>query len=167
MNGHIIGGADGPTSIFLAGKTGPDWISIFGLGIVILMLLPNLVYAIHFRDQKNLCTNKGMNCLEQIGRYVSMFLMIFNIGIAALGFRSVGSFLLYGIGTIVLLIAYWFIWMLYFCKQDFWKSMALAIIPTGIFLLSGITRMDIPLIISAVLFGTGHIYVTYQNAKRR
>lgn len=45
--------------------------------------------------------------------------------------------------------------------------MALAIIPTGIFLLSGITLRYVLLIVSAVLFGMAHIYVTYQNAKEQ
>lgn len=43
--------------------------------------------------------------------------------------------------------------------------MLLAIIPTGTFLISGITLMHVFLIMSALIFGIGHIYVTYQNAK--
>ena len=49
---------------------------------------------------------------------------------------------------------------LYFAKQKAWKSMALAVIPTLIFLISGITLRHIPLVICAIVFGVGHIYVT-------
>ena len=43
--------------------------------------------------------------------------------------------------------------------------MALAIIPICMFLLSGITLRHMLLVVSAVVFGIGHIYITYQNAK--
>jgi cell division protein FtsW (lipid II flippase) len=167
MRYNVIGGADGPTSIFLAGKTGPDWINLFGLFVVLLLLIPNVIYAFKFRDRENKCKNKGMNILEQTGRYASMFLMVFNIGIAEFGFSSVGAFLLYGFGNTCLLLAYWIVWMFYFHKQDFGKAMVLAVLPVCMFVLSGVTLGHVLLIISGVVFGIAHIYVTYQNAKER
>lgn len=157
----IIGGSDGPTAVFIAGKLGMDWLNVFGLILVILLLIPNIVYAIKFKDQKNLCTNKFMNILEQIGRYACMFLMVFNIGIAEFG--SVEAFLIYSIGNVALLLSYWIIWMLYFHKQSFGKQIALAILPTCLFLLSGITMRYCLLILFGVVFGVGHVYVTYKN----
>ena len=159
----IIGGSDGPTSIFLAGKVGFSWINIFGLIIVVLLLIPNIIYAFKFRGVENQCRSSAMNKLEQIGRYGCMFLMIFNIGILEFSFSSIGMFLFYTVGNVVLLIAYWIIWMLFFQKQDNWKRMALAIIPTVLFLMSGIALRHILLIIMAVIFGIGHIYVTKAN----
>ena len=44
-NISIIGGADGPTSVFVAGKLGMNWLSTFGLVLVILLLIPNIIYA--------------------------------------------------------------------------------------------------------------------------
>ena len=73
---YSIGGADGPTSVFIAGQTGENWINIFGFIVIILMLLPNLIYAFYYRGQENKVVNKGMNLMEQIGRYASMFLMV-------------------------------------------------------------------------------------------
>ena len=46
-------------------------------------------------------------------------------------YKRQGMFLFYTVGNVVLLIVYWIIWMLFFQKQDNWKRMALAIIPTG------------------------------------
>lgn len=82
----IIGGADGPTSIFLGGSLGISWLNIFGLILVVLLLVPNIIYAVKEKNQENKCTNKLMNLVEQIGRYASMFLMVFNIGLAEVGF---------------------------------------------------------------------------------
>ena len=115
------------------------------------------------KNQKNKCTNKFMNILEQIGRYGCMFLMIFNIGIVESGFPSINAFIIYLVGNTVLMLSYWIIWMLYFNKQTYREQMALAVIPTGIFLLSGITMLHYFLIIFAVIFGIGHIYVTSRN----
>ena len=42
-------------------------------------MVPNIIYAIKNKDGKNLCTNKVVNILEQVGRYTTMFLMVFNV----------------------------------------------------------------------------------------
>ena len=140
-----------------------EWLNIFGLILVLLILVPNIIYAFKFRDQQNKCTNKIMNIIEQIGRYGCMFLMIFNIGIAEFGFASKAMFLVYLIGNVALLISYWIIWILYFKKQTNWEQLALAIIPTCLFLLSGITMQHYLLVIWSVIFGIGHIFVTNKN----
>lgn len=161
-----IGGVDGPVSYFVAGKTGADWINLFGLIIVVCMLIPNIIYAIKYRGMENSCKSKVWNITEQLGRYISMFLMVFNIGIAEFGFNSVGAFLVYAFGNIVLLAAYWIVWICYFVKQGKAKQMALAVIPTGIFLVSGITLEHWLLVASGILFGIGHIYITSCNASQ-
>ena len=162
-NVTIIGGADGPTTIFMAGELGVKWLNIFGLIIIILILIPNVIYAIKFKGQENKCKNVFMNVLEQIGRYGCMFLMVFNIGIAELGFGSVGMFLTYLFGNVILIVAYWVVWTLYFKNQTFGKQLALAIIPTAIFLLCGITMRHWLLIVFGVIFGVTHISVTSKN----
>ena len=52
---------------------------------------------------------------------------------------------------------------MYFKKPVFWKQISLAIIPVCMFLLSGITLLHYLLILLAVIFGIGHIYVTGKN----
>lgn len=160
----IIGGADGPTAVFVTESSGMGWLNGFGLILVVLLLIPNIFYAVKMQNGRNRCTNTAMNALEQIGRYGCMFLMVFNIGIAELGFSSLGKFLLYLVGNACLMIAYWVVWILYFCKETYWKQIALAVIPTCLFLLSGITMRHILLIVFGVVFGIGHIYVTSKNA---
>ena len=159
----IIGGADGPTSVFVAGKLGIGWLNGFGLILVVLLLIPNIIYAVRAKDQHNQCTNKVMNVIEQVGRYSCMFLMVFNIGIAEFGFHSVSAFLVYLFGNVLIMLGYWIVWMLYFIKQTYRKQMALALLPTFLFLLSGITMQHHMLIVASIIFGIGHIYVTSKN----
>lgn len=51
-----------------------------------------------------------------------------------------------------------------FCESCH-NKVALVIIPMLLFLLSGSTLRHMLLIIIAIIFGVGHIYVTYVNAK--
>ena len=56
-------------------------------------------------------------------------------------------------GNIVLLLAYFVIWILFFHKNTLKRGMALAIIPTLLFLLSGLTMRHVLLVCSAIIFG--------------
>ena len=44
MSYSIIGGADGPTSVFIAGQIGCGWFNTYGLIFLILLLIPNIIY---------------------------------------------------------------------------------------------------------------------------
>lgn len=165
MTYSYIGGADGPTTMIVAAKMGANWLNVLGLIQVVLILIPNIIYTLKFKNVKNTCTNRVMNLIEQIGRYACMIFMVINVGLTEFGFGGIGLFLVYCFGNIVLLLAYWLIWILYFIKQTPWKSIALAIIPVCIFLICGISLEHWLLVISAIFFGVGHIYVTVQNCK--
>ena len=140
-----------------------NWLNIFGLIFVVLLLVPNIIYAVKCRDQQNKCTNKFMNILEQIGRYGCMFLMVFNIGLLEFGFASKEAFLIYLVGNAVLMASYWIIWIFYFKGPRYWMQLTLAIIPTCLFFLCGITMQHYLLVVWSVIFGAGHIYVTNKN----
>lgn len=200
MHYGMMDHADGPTAYFYAGKVGTtvqpggeglffpwNWINIFGLSIVALLLIPNIIYAIKHKGGKNLCENRWMNVLEQIGRYGSMLFMVVCLRDGGYGFSSVTLFLVYVFGNALLLAAYWAVWGIYFyaartevtgwvegsastfiagkhkCKNAGVLKMSLAVLPSCLFLLSGITLGYVPLVVSAILFAIGHIYVTYRN----
>lgn len=165
MSASFIGSADGPTAIFVAGKVGVNWINIYGFVLIALMLMPNIVYFRKNPDKENRCTNKAMNILEEVGRILCVFFMCFNIGLAEFGFPSGTMFLTYLFGNVLLMIIYRFTWGLYYREEDLKKAMVLAITPTLMFLLSGITLRHYLLVVSAVIFGISHIYVTYVNHK--
>ena len=129
-------------------------------------MIPNIIFTGRFGKVKNKCGNKAMLVVEQIGRYASIALMFIPV-VAGLkfGFRNESVFLVYAFGNAGLLLAYILNWWSYFRKQSPKKAIILAMIPTCIFLLNGITLMHWLLMLAAVLFGIGHIYVTKQNNK--
>ena len=140
-------------------------INLWNFVIVTIMLVPNIIYALKNPNQKNSCTNKCMNILEQIGRYACIILMILPLCFDHMkfGFSSFSIFLIYGIGNVVLLLAYLLIWVMYSNESHAWRAISLAVIPTCIFLLTGLTLEHWLLVGAAVIFGTSHIYITQKN----
>lgn len=139
------------------------WINAAGGMIVVLMLVPNILYALRRPGGENRCDNRLMNALEQAGRYGSMALMVLPVGVWKFGFLSVAAMLVYVFGNGVLLVCYWVYWALYFRKADRDRALTLAVVPTCIFLLSGLMLRHWLLVLSAIVFGVGHIYVTRKN----
>lgn len=160
----VIGGADGPTTVFLAGDLGAGWINLFGIIILVLLAIPYVIFALTHKIH-NRCRNKLILVIEQVGLYGSILFMILNIGKSKFGFGSVNAFLAYMFINAGLLITYFVVWGIYSKKQSQGKGMALAIIPSAIFFMSGVLLIHWPLIIMSIVFGYGHIYVTYLNQK--
>lgn len=140
-------------------------INVCGLIVVVLMLVPNMVYALKAKDAVYRRVNIVIEILEQIGRYSSMILMIFPLGMREFGFPSVADMFVYLMGNVSLLAVYWITWALYFRKRSLKKAMVLAIVPTMIFLVSGIALRHWALIGMAIVFGISHGYITYRNNK--
>ncbi|MBR3807469.1 MAG: hypothetical protein IKJ15_03735 [Lachnospiraceae bacterium] len=138
-------------------------INLFGFIIVVIMLIPNIIYGIKFKGLEIKCTNKAMNVIEQVGRYGSMALMVLPLFVWEFGFSSVFMMFVYVLGNGILLFTYLLVWVFYFKKQTMGRAMILAIAPTCIFFLSGVTLYHWALVVAAIIFGVGHIYVTYRN----
>ena len=141
------------------------WINVFGAGIVIFLLIPNIVYAIRNKTEKNLCTNRYMNVMEQTGRYACIVLMWLPLLVWKFGFASVFEMLLYLAGNGVLLVAYWLVFARYLKEKNKNCALILAVLPACIFFLSGLLLRHWLLVGFSFLFAIGHIYVTQKNAE--
>ena len=140
------------------------WINVFGAVIVVLLLIPNIVYAIKSKGEKNLCANRFMNIVEQVGRYACIVLMWLPLLVWKFGFASVLDMMLYMACNGLLLAAYWIAFAFYMKRRTVRLAIVLAVLPSCIFLLSGILLQHWLLVAFAILFAIGHIYVTYKNA---
>ena len=140
------------------------WINVFGACIVALMMIPNIVYAVRNRGEQNRCTNRFMNVTEQIGRYACIRLMWLPLLVWKFGFGSVAEMVLYLGGNGALLAVYWFVFARYLREKSARRALILAVVPAGIFLLSGLLLRHWLLVGFAVIFAVGHIYVTRSNA---
>ncbi len=161
-NVGIIGGADGPTAIFVTSAL-PRMLNPWGMAIILLMMIPNVIFALRHRNMENRCKSRFINILEQIGRYGCFILMIICIGLDKFGFGSVEDFLIYLFGSALLLLVYFIFWILYGRSPSRKKALALAIIPCCLFLLCGVTLRQWPLVVFAVFFCVFHVCVTLSN----
>lgn len=138
------------------------WINLFGAGIVVLMMIPNIIYAARQKqDETQIEVPRGLSACEQVGRYGCIILMWLPLLVWKFGFGSVEEFLIYLVGNGALLLCYYLFWMLYSQKKTLSKAMALAVIPTAIFFLSGILLRHWLLAAFAILFGIAHCTITY------
>lgn len=168
MSLGVIGGADGPTAIFVS-SPGPDWFNPLGMCYIIALLIPNIIYAFRYPSPDTAPHSKTLLLLEQIGRYGSMFFMVINlcsIGLPEYCFPSFTSFLIYLIGCPVTLLLYWICWFFYGRKQSLFTALLLAILPTILFLVCGVIRQHWLLILTAVIFGIGHVAITWQSHRK-
>ena len=142
------------------------WINLFGAGIIVLIMIPNIIYAAgQKQDETQIEVPRGLSACEQVGRYSCIILMWLPLLVWKFGFGSVEEFLIYLIGNGALLLCYYLSWMLYSRKKTLSVAMALAIIPTAIFLLSGILLQHWLLVAFAILFGACHCTITYMTHK--
>jgi len=142
------------------------WINLFGAGIVVLIMIPNIIYAVRQKqDEAQAIIPKYLSACEQVGRYGCIVLMWLPLLVWKFGFGSVEELLVYLIANGLLLLSYYLFWGFYFRKKALSNAMALAIIPTLIFLLSGILLRHWLLVIAAVIFGFAHCSITYITNK--
>lgn len=142
-----------------------EYINIFGLIYIIAIMIPNIIFAIKCKDGfVNTWKNKTVELLEQIGRFGSFGFMIINIPGTWFGFPSDEVFALYLIINTVLIIVYCVIWIFSFGKNNLFKAISLSVLPSVVFLFSGIMSRSILLIISALIFAPCHIIISCKNA---
>lgn len=142
-------------------------INPFGLVFMAVIMIPNIIYAVKkSRDGfESGWENKLIEVLEQIGRFGCFGTMIINIPGTWFGWQSDEALAVYLIADSALILAYCVIWGVCFKKNSVFKALSLSIIPSVIFLFSGIMSRSVLLIISAVIFAPCHIIISYKNAK--
>ena len=136
----------------------------FGIIFIIVLMLPN-IYASIFK--KEVFVNKFDDVLliriEKIGRYLCMILMVINIQDLYGGFKSVEAFVAYLGINIILLGLYYIVWFIFYKFNNIYKNMILGIIPSLMFIISGILQNHLLLIISGIVFAYAHLRIIWKN----
>ena len=141
------------------------WFNYYGLIFIAIIMTPNIVFAITNRDGfKNKYKNKLLEISEQIGRYACIILMVFNIPYTYFGFWFEYALAVYLIVNGALCLLYLICWIVFWDKGGKFKTLSLSIIPSLLFLYSGIAVASIPLIVFAVLFAINHVLLSYKNS---
>ena len=143
-----------------------EWRNVFGAVFIVVIMVPNIIYALKCRDGfENKWNNKGVEIVEQIGRFGCFGCMFLNIPGTWFGWWSDEAFAMYLIVNSILIILYCLIWIICFRKNTVFKALALSIIPAVIFMFSGIMSRSVLLIVASLLFAPAHILISYKNVK--
>ena len=143
-----------------------EWFNVFGLVFIVVIMIPNIVFAVRCKDDfDNKWNNKLIEIIEQIGRFGCIGFMIFNVPGTWFGWWSNEAFAIYLIIDFLLISLYCAIWFIFWKKNNVFRALALSIIPSVIFLFSGVMSRSILLIIATILFAPAHILISYKNAK--
>ncbi len=142
------------------------WFNVFGLIFIVVIMIPNVVFAIKRKDGfDNKWDNKFVEFIEQAGRFGCFGFMIFNIPGTWFGWWSDEAFALYLVVDGILVMLYCAIWIICFKKNSVFRALALSVIPSVLFLFSGIISRSVLLTVASVLFAPSHIAISYRNAK--
>ena len=132
---------------------------------MLVIMIPNIIFAIKNKDSfENLWTNRLVETFEQIGRFGCFGLMVLIVPGCGFGFSSDKAFLWYLVIDVILTAAYCLIWIICFKKNSVFRALALSIIPSLLFLISGILSQYWPLIVATIIFAPCHITISYKNA---
>ena len=143
-----------------------EWFNVFGLTFMVVIMIPNIVFAVRCKEGfENRCNNKAIEIIEQIGRFGCFGFMIFNVPGTWFGWWSDEAFAVYLIVDSLLIALYCVIWVVCRKENSIFRALALSIIPSVIFLFSGVISRSILLIITSMLFIPSHIMISYKNAK--
>lgn len=143
-----------------------NWFNIYGLIFIVIIMIPNIVFALKCKDGfVNKYNNKFVELFEQIGRFGSFIFMILNIPKTYFGFYFNNGLILYLIVDSILVALYCLIWAICFKKPSVFRTLSLSIIPSILFLYSGVMIRSILLIIFSLIFAPCHILISYKNSK--
>ncbi|MBR6085922.1 MAG: hypothetical protein IKP61_09975 [Spirochaetales bacterium] len=144
-----------------------EYINLYGLSFMAIIMIPNIVYAIKCRDGfGNRWQNKTIETLEQIGRFGCFGFMVINIPGTWFGWWSDEAFAVYLIVDSVLVFAYCILWIVLWKKNNLLRALALSIIPSVVFLFSALMSRSILLTVSALLFSPMHILFSIKNTDK-
>ncbi len=128
-------------------------------------MIPNIIYAV--KNKGNVAdtyNNKLATVAEQVGRYGCFAFMIFNIPYSYFNFWFDYAIIVYLAVNGGLCLAYLIFWIICRNKSGKLRALALSVIPSCIFIFSGVMLLNIPLICFAVIFAVSHILISYKNA---
>ena len=141
-----------------------DWFNLTGLIFVVVLLIPNMIYAVTNKDGfAGNYHNKFIEAGEQIGRFGCFILMFIQLPFVTLGYIYDGAQTLHLIFGIVLLALYCGGWIVFRKGNSMAKALTLSILPSVLFLESGILTLNILLIVLSVVFAICHITISYKN----
>ena len=142
-----------------------EFFNVFGLIFVLIILVPNIVYSIYNKNAEKIAVNsRAIDIIENIGRFGCIAFMIINVPGTFFGWWSDEAFAVYLIVDALICVVYCVLFVILWKKHGKFKAAVLSVLPSVLFLFSGIMSRSIPLIVFALIFAVTHIWISVKNA---
>lgn len=139
--------------------------NIYGIIMLVLIMIPNIVYFQKNKDidVKKMRESSSLEITENILRYMVILFFAVNTGLFEYGFADKKLIAVWAIASAVLIAVYYAGWVKYFKCKTFAVEILLAVVPSIVFIFSGIMMRCYVALVLSVLFGIVHVYTTYKN----
>lgn len=142
-----------------------QFFNLYGLPVIAVLFIIWIIFRIIDKNYnpETSTINRGLKAFEQIGGFAVIFCMVCSFGIQGNGFLSDTMRDFWIVSVIGLIILHIISCVLYYRSRNHTLHMLTAIFPSVIFLLTGLLEQDPPLLLFAVIYAIGKIYVTSKS----
>ena len=142
-----------------------QFFNLFGIPVIAVLFIVWIIFRIIDKDYiaETSTINRGLKAFEQIGGFAVIFCMVCSFGIQGNGFLSETMRNFWIVSVVGLIILHILSCILYYRSRNHTLHMLTAIFPSLIFLLTGLLEQDPPLLLFAIIYAIGKIYVTSKS----
>ncbi len=138
-----------------------DIVNIYGLVISLMLATPHIIYVKTHKYDKTVFTNRAMVYIDRAGRFFSLFLMSFNLGVLEEGFTEpkelMERFWIITVGVLTLI--YLLLWLLFFKTGSKGAALAITLVSAFIIIFSGILQVKTLLMTAGIVYLIGELYM--------
>ena len=143
------------------------FVQIYGLIAVIVLLVPSFASLSGGKKGSYQYPKTHLALFTRIGSFCSIFFMIFGINGTFLGPWFPFAAELYLILNAILLFAYIVSWFVTAEQDTLFRAVALSLIPSLLYFVSGLLVLSLPLLVSSILYAAGYIPLCIRNYRIR
>lgn len=143
-----------------------EWFNLFGLIFIVIIMIPNCIFAFKVNKEAPNYNNKLLEVFEQVGRYGCLLFMVINPPYVCHGFWFNFAELIYLLLNSAFTLLYIAGWIFIKSDRKKFEYLALSVLPSAIFVSSGIIQANYPLIVFSIIFAISHITISVNNSKK-
>lgn len=138
-----------------------DIVNLWGLLFAAVLAAPHIVFVKTRSYDKSVFDNRAMLYIARIGRFFSLFLMSFHIGVLDRGFTEPKALMerFWLISVAILLAAYGLFWLLFYRTQRKGAALGAILCAAAVVMLSGILQVNTLLLTAGIVYLIGDLYL--------
>ena len=138
-----------------------DVVNIYGLINAAALAAPHIIYVKTHTYDKSKFTNRAMVYIDRIGRFSSLFLMAFNLGILEQGFTEPQDLMrrFWLITSVSMTLIYLLLWLFFFKTGSKGAALAIVLVSAFIIIFSGILQVKTLLVTAGIVYLIGELYM--------